>query len=171
MSAKKKGLSDEEVLKLVDGRANLVLYEDIANYDSVDDLLYPYGACIILYEMQVNPSIYGHWVLLHKRGKELDYFDSYGETIDNPLDFVPKNIRKKTNQDFAHLSQLILDSGYRTQYNDHQFQEFNPNIRTCGRYVALRLLLKDLSLKKFEKMFKGKNPDDTVVKLTEWINQ
>lgn len=171
MKKKEIGLSDEEVLRLVDGRANLVLYEDISKYKTIDELLYPYGACIILYVFQKKPFTFGHWVLIHKRGKELEYFDSYGKEIDYPLDEVPRNLKKQTNQDFAYLTNLIVDSPYRVQYNDHQFQNSNPKIKTCGRYVALRLLLKDLSLKKFEKLFKGTNPDDVVVMLTDWVHR
>lgn len=168
MKAKEVGLSDEEVLRLVDGRSNLVLYEDIHNYKTIDDLLYPYDACIILYVFQKKPYTFGHWVLMHKRGNELEYFDSYGKEIDYPLDEVPKNLKKQTNQDYAYLTKLIVDSPYKIQYNDHQFQESDPKIKTCGRYVALRLLLKDLSLKKFEKLFKN-NPDDVVTFLTDWV--
>lgn len=169
MNDKYIGLSDQEVLKLIDGRANLVLYGDISDYDTIDELLYPYDACIILYVFQNKPSIFGHWVLIHKRGKELEYFDSYGKFIDYPLKEVPDKLKKLTNQNYAHLSKLLINSPYRIQYNDYKFQDSDPNIKTCGRYVALRLLLKELSLKKFEKLFR-ENSDDVVTLLTSWIH-
>lgn len=165
------GLSDHELLQLVDGRANLVLYSDIKKYKTIDELLGPHKAAIILYVFQKKPFTYGHWVLIMKRGKELEFFDSYGSEIDSPLDEVPTNLKKQTNQDFPYLTKLIVESPYRIQYNEHQFQKRNPNIRTCGRYVALRLLLRDLSLKKFEKLFKGNNSDQLVTVLTEWVDK
>lgn len=163
------GLSDDQLLKLINGKANIVLYGEIENFKNIDDLLYPYDACIILYVFQDKPNIFGHWCLIHKRKKEIEYFDSYGKEIDYPLSEIKDVINKNNNQDYKHLSKLLIESPYRIQYNDHKFQELNPNIKTCGRYVALRLLLKDLSLKKFEKIFSN-NPDDLATFLTSWIH-
>ena len=51
-------LSDSQVLKLINGRANLMLYPDLHKYESIDEILKPYGACILLFEAKPK---YGHW--------------------------------------------------------------------------------------------------------------
>ena len=82
-------LTDSEVMKLVKGKANVILYHNIHKYRNLNQLLYPYGAAFILYEAK---PYYGHWVALmlaknKKTGKidTLEYFDPYGTYQDYTL--------------------------------------------------------------------------------------
>jgi hypothetical protein len=149
-------LSDTQVLKLIDGRANLVLYPDLHKYKSIDELLNPYGACVILYESKPR---YGHWCCIFKvNDKLLEYFNPYGGLDegfpDDSLEYIPMDFRLKSNQYYPYLSYLMYNSPYELSYNEHPFQKHGINIKTCGRHVSLRLVFRNLSLKQFHAAMK-----------------
>lgn len=172
-------LSDSEVLKLIDGKANLILYPNLHKYKSIEDILYPYGACIILYEAMPR---YGHWCCIFKVNSELlEYFNPYGGFHegfpDQTLKNIPMDFRLKSNQDYPYLSLLMYNSSYRLSYNEHPFQKHGDDIKTCGRWCALRIVLKHLSLQHFYdlveylKKILGVTSDQLVTLLTMYINR
>ena len=73
---------------------NTMVYNDMIDYGTVDDLLGPIGACAILYS--TSPS-YGHWTLLRKVDDDtLEFFDSYGDDVDHELDEIPyDNVKRE----------------------------------------------------------------------------
>jgi hypothetical protein len=160
-------LTGEQVLKLVNNNANLVLYSDLHKYDNVDDVLGQHGACFILFEWKKGV---GHWCCLCLRGKTLYFFNSYSGYPDDSLKKISKDFRDKSNQDFPYLSKLLYDSPYRLGYNEFKFQGKGGTVMTCGRWCALFILLKDVPLNKFAKLFKSKYGDDIVTALTMWVN-
>lgn len=153
-------LSDRDILKAVRNRTNIILYSELKNVKHIDDIL-KYNSCVILYEQTPGN---GHWVVLtlDENNNELQYFNSYGDYPDEFLHLVDEKLKKKLNEDYPYLSRLLLDSGYKLAYNDKQLQQLDDNIATCGRYVVLRILLKDIPLDKFIKIFKHKKytPDE-----------
>lgn len=161
-------LSDDDILKAVKGKTNIILYSDLPYVKNVDQILYPYGSCILLYE-QFPAS--GHWVVLtlNKKKNELEYFNSYGEHPDEFLQVVDDKLKKQLNEDYPYLSKLLLDSPYNLAYNQYKLQKEGNDIATCGRYVVLRVLLKELPLDTFVKIFNQPNmsPDDVAVDLTK----
>lgn len=162
-------LSDKQVLELVNGKANIILYPDLHKYHSIDDLLFPYGACFILFESQPN---FGHWCALIKLDNQnIEFFNPYGGYPDDGLEYIPPKFRIETNQDYPYLSYLMINSNYNLSYNEHRFQKHNKNIRTCGRWSAMRILLKNYSLDEFTNIFLNKNSDRLVTDLTSWINE
>ena len=162
-------LSDKQVLRIVKGKANIVLYPNLYRYQNIDDLITPYGACFILFESK--PS-FGHWCALIKTGdNDIEFFNPYGGYPDDSLGYIPEQFAKISNQDYPYLSRLMIDSKYNLAYNEHTFQKRNRDIRTCGRWSAMRILLKDYSLDEFTKYFLNKNSDKLVTTLTSWINE
>ena len=168
-------LSNHEVLKLVDGKANVILYPDLHKYDTIDEILDPYGACILLFEAQPH---YGHWCCVFKIGKNLiEFFNPYGGYPDDSLKHIPSRFRKISNQDYPHLSWLLINSRYDLSYNEHRFQSHGPDIKTCGRWCAVRLLCRNMPLDEFYKMIKHYtkmfklNGDEFVTLLTMYINK
>lgn len=171
-------LSDSEVLKLLDGRCNIILYPDLYKYNSLDEILEPYGSCILLFAFQIKPSIYGHWCAINKiSDNEVEFFNSYGGWPDDTLKHILGGIRKKSNQDKPYLSMLMLESPYQLSYNEYRFQKHGKNIKTCGRHCAIRSIFKDLSLEEYKKLLEtlGKklnmDMDELVTFLTIWINK
>jgi len=140
-------LSDRDLLRVLDGKANIVLYPDIANMGSLDDVLGPHGAAIILFCSR--PS-YGHWCALI-RGVGGDYgrvefFNPYGGFPDDSLELLDRAWAVRSGQDKPLLSLLMIESPYELSYNQYPFQEHSKNVKTCGRHCASRVLLRDLPL-------------------------
>ncbi len=146
-----KSLSNVEILKIIKNKANLVSYTNIHKFRSLDQLLNNYGACIILYETK---KMYGHWCCVFKLDNNtIEFFDPYGLMADRQLNFIDKNYKIESHQDYPYLTKLMLDSPYVLTYNHHPFQEYKKGVNSCGRWVALRLLFRNLDLDKFINMF------------------
>lgn len=149
-------LSDTQILNLVGGQANLIMYPDMHKMKSVDELLEPHGACIILYESK--PS-YGHWTALIKLNRnEIEFFNSYGDDNkihegipDAMLGYIPKAFRDKSFQNHTYLAKLMVESPYNLSYNQYNFQKDGEFIKTCGRHVGTRINMKNLSLDEYKR--------------------
>lgn len=175
-------LSNYDIEDLLDGQVNIVMYPDMHKYKSLDELLYPYKCCIILYETAPRK---GHWVCLtlrpdihmKKNGEcqiVLEYWNSYGSSKDDAttgmpddeLKFIPKDFAIESNQDYPYLTRLILDCNYKLTFNEFPFQKLKAGISTCGRWCVLRCLLKELSLEEFRDLFLGLYGDEYISLLT-----
>lgn len=168
---KQISLSNEELDEILGKDTLIYRYPMLAKYQNIDDLLGPNRECIILYMTGEN---YGHWTCLFEAPDgTLEFFDSYGYFIDDELDFNNDlHFRREQNQDYPHLTWLLYNSGYPISYNQYQFQSDNKDITTCGRHVAVRLLLRHLTLdeyKDFIDSFKD-DPDTVVTLLTSFVN-
>lgn len=160
-------LSDSDVMRLVEKKAKIVIYSDLNDFDSLDEVMGEHEACFLLYEFKKD---FGHWTCLFKMkdGKTIEFFDPYGIFPDTELDWIPKNFRKISGQDYPLLTSLLYYSPYNLTYNQHAFQKKGEGINTCGRWCALRLVFRELSLKGFVKLFKKTNGDDLVSILTSY---
>jgi hypothetical protein len=168
-------LSDKELLKIIDGKANLILYPQLINFRNIDEMLDPYGACIILFEAKPH---YGHWCCLFKISHTMiEFFNPYGGWPDDSLEYIPMEFRKQSNQDKPYLSELMINSPYELSYNEHAFQKHGKNIKTCGRWCGVRLALRYMSLEEFAEFIKKMtkllkiNGDELVTLLTMYVNK
>lgn len=169
-------LSDKDVLKIVDGKANFISYDELQYVKHIDELLEPYGSCIVLY--LTKPS-YGHFVSLNLVGPDenlLEAFDSYGYVPDDELldfDIDPK-MRQQLGEDFPYLLKLMYDSDYDLSFNEHKLQARKNDIKTCGYWAGTRALLKHLPLEEFVDIFQNNKlgtPDQIVVAINEDIKK
>jgi hypothetical protein len=145
----KVALSNKDILKLLDGKVNIVVYPNLYKYNSIDEVLGEYGACILLFEARPN---YGHWVCIFKIDHNtLEFFNPYGGLPDDSLKYIPKQFRLKSHQNIPILSLLMINSPYELTYNEFKFQKKNGDIRTCGRHCVVRLLFRYLDLYKYVK--------------------
>lgn len=163
-------LSSDEVKKLAPN-SKFVLYEDVHKYNNIDELLAPYDSIILLYEWIRKPHIIsGHYVTLNRLPDgQIEMFDSFGTKPDESLkelEEVPDAFKRMTNQDHKYLLHLLIDSPYKTSFNEYKLQ--NPAYSTCGRWCALRVNYKGLTLKQFVDMFlnKRESPDVIAVHMT-----
>lgn len=148
---KKVALSGDEVLRLTENKANLITYPELNKYDNIEEILKPFGACIILYETKKN---YGHWVCLIERGNNnIEFFDSYGKMIDHQLKFIPEHFRVESKQKYTLLTYLLLKSGKKIEYNNYKLQSTKNDINTCGRWCAIRIKLKHINIDDFANIF------------------
>ena len=106
--------------------------------------------CIILYQDSPNK---GHWVVIVRDKDEYLYFDSYGNKIDDPLNWVDVGLRKELNQLTPYLSKLLKNKPHK--YNNKKYQKENPQVATCGRhciFFTLNNRMNDLDLETYKKL-------------------
>jgi hypothetical protein len=166
---KTKSLSSSEVKRLCNGKVKIITYPELTKYKTLDQLLKPYGAIIILYLTSEN---YGHWVACFMRDKKnVEFFDSYGLIVDSELKFAPQYFRKEHNMVYPHLTYLLLKSGYKVHYNNHKLQSDKRDTSTCGRHCAVRIMLRHLKIEDYVKLLKNeyRDPDYIVTALTLFI--
>lgn len=168
-------LTGEEVLRLVDGKAKVLSYKNIQSIRDINELFEPYNAVIFLYETKDN---YGHWVALirHPPSKKfpkghIEHTDSYALMPDDELKFATAEFKKQNGMEYPKLLKLYYDSGLPVDYNNTRLQQKGGNIATCGRWVAMRILLRDLTLPEFIKFIKqskklGYTPDEFITAIT-----
>lgn len=172
-------LSSIDIENILDNKCKIILYPELINYSSIDELLKPYGCVIILYmhkKINNNNSFYGHWCCIFKikdKSKTIEFFDPYGHFCDDQLNTkaLDRHFRIENGLVYPLLSYLLFYTGtkYNLTFNHYKFQ--GPDSSTCGRHCCVRLLNKDLSLTKYNKYMKsfGINYDLLVTILTDNI--
>ena len=167
---KSYSLSSIDMMKMINNKANLITYPEIANYDNIEDLMGKDKAVIILYLTDEN---YGHWttVFLNPKEDTLIFFDSYGMKPDTEIKWIKNNpiLKEYPKDPLTRLIKLMSDSKYKIDYNDHKLQKTNNDIATCGRWVGIRLLMRNLTNEQFFELFKSYDnltPDDIVTLLS-----
>ena len=146
----KESMSDKDIKEHLGQDARIVLYSDLDNYNSIEELLPNEKSFIVLlYQDSQNT---GHWTgLIRFKGKIL-FFDSYGEYVDDELKWV-SNIQKcKIGVKRPYLTELINASPLDCLYNKFCYQSKKSDIATCGRHVCFFLLNcihKNKGLKKY----------------------
>ena len=137
----------------------IIKYADLDNYDDIYHLLSNRDFCFILTESEKNS---GHWTLLIRDDNNFEYYDSYGVSHKNILDYIPNYMNKKLGNNYSEDLGMIINSIKPTDkftYNKTKFQKDAPNINTCGRWCIARLSLylsDDLDLNEFTKLIKTK---------------
>jgi hypothetical protein len=168
-------LSDGDLRKVLGG-VRIVMYPDIHKMGSLDEVMGPNGAAIILFESR--PS-YGHWCAVFRgAGGDhglVEFFNPYGGYPDDTLKLIDKEFAAETAQDAPYLSKLMMRSPYRLSYNQYAFQKYGSGVKTCGRHCASRLLLRALSLDDYKDWIAGQaartgtDPDAVVSGITSQI--
>lgn len=165
----KKALSNHDIVKFFNGQIKILIYPQLAEYNSIDELLSPYGQVIILYLTSEN---FGHWVALFKIDRNnIEFFDSYSMKPDEELKMIDENIRYDTDQEIPHLSHLLLKCNYIIHYNDTRLQKMKNDVNTCGRHCITRLACKNLFIDDYIKLINsfGHSPDIMVTYFTRKI--
>lgn len=150
--AERYALSGEDILRIADGQCVVISYEDLHNLETLDSVLLPYDAVVILYQTSED---FGHWVTLLRRGNTLEFYDSYGLKPDEELD-LSNAFHKRVHEGkvVPHLSHLMKQDGYRVVYNKERLQKNLADVNSCGRYAALRVRLRNFSMNKFNGLLK-----------------
>lgn len=163
-------LSGEDIKRLLKGRCKIVTYPDLKQYKTIEDLLSPWGYCVLLYMTSAN---YGHWTCIIQHKDRIEFFDSYAMIPDTEFKEIPKEDRYKYNfHGFPYLTKLLYNSGYTIEYNHVPLQKLDDDVSTCGRHVAVRLLLRHIPLNNYLKIMTScvdATPDDIVIDLTNNI--
>jgi hypothetical protein len=163
-------LGDNEIKKYLP-TVPVMKYSKLSNYKTIEELLPENKTyCILLYEW--SPNV-GHWVALLRYNDQYEYFDSYGNKLDDPLNWVDLGIRKELDQNIPYLTNLL--KGKKILVNKIKYQKEDPEIATCGRWCIFRILSnknEDLNLKEFHTFFKkikkdllNNNKNDNIISI------
>lgn len=170
---KKYSLGDEDINKIIP-TLKIIPYNELLQYDTIDDALDEKGRLAILY--LTESENYGHWICLLKRKKGrneyIEFFDPYGNyKPDEESEWISNDRLKRFGQDSHYLTKLLRDSGLKITYSKAPFQQDKKNVNTCGRHVACRLYFKHLNLPQYTKMIQqsGMTPDNFVSKFTHGL--
>jgi hypothetical protein len=167
--------SDKDMMNLIEGKANLVTYPEIAKYKTLDKLLGKHRACIILYLSKPN---YGHWTCIFERTDEpghIIFYDPYGFLPDEELKFNSYQVNRQLGQDKPYLLMLMVKAENKYIYtsNGYRIQKMKKNNNICGRAVGLRLNFRNFGDEEFHNILtknKYYKPDDWITILTSFIN-
>lgn len=153
--------SDGNMRFVCEDRVNILSYRDIMKCDSLEEVLGPQGAAIILYETKPQ---YGHWVAFFRSGPhEVEFFDSYGFPPDSELQFVPKSMGC-----YPRLEELCRKAGFTCIYNKCKLQSDSSHVSTCGRWASVRVSMRKIKLEDFIGLFTktALPPDDYLTHMT-----
>ena len=158
-------LSEDDIRKIVDNEVNVISYEDLFSYGSIESALGPYKALIVLYEVQSHSE--GHWGLLYLQNNVLHFFDPLGIEMDKELDLIP-NFYKLNNhgEPTPHLTYLVEKSGYKVISNKTRYQKVDSHVNTCGRHCCVRLKFRHLDEEQYKKLWSVIPADKEVTELT-----
>ena len=159
-------LTDTDIQQLLGG-TSLFKYPELHEMSSIDDAFDAYGRAMMLYLTEDEHT--GHWVCMLKKGKEVEYFDSYGGyKPDDERKWLSKAKLEELGQDEPTLTRMLREAGYTVKYNPYKFQEEVNDMNTCGRHCVVRLLLGHLPLKEYARVVRGADvsPDEFVTAFT-----
>jgi hypothetical protein len=163
-------LSGEDIMRICDEKVKVMLYEDLADYTDIDQVLEPHDAVVILYRTTQD---FGHWVALLKTGeRQLEFYDPYGLKVDEELKLSDFHTRIHEDTEVFHLTHLIQNSGYRVKSNKERLQQKLEDVNTCGRYASMRVRLREFSMKRFNDLLtknRHYDPDFWISSLTLFI--
>lgn len=130
--------------------AMIIKYSDLSRYPTLHDVLPEVKSfCFILYEDSVNK---GHWTVISRPEEGIvEYFDSYGGYIDDPLRWIDKSQRVGLGQGTPMLAGLFRKTPEEVVYSRIKYQKQGPGINDCGRWCVLRtvMMMKGLNLEQF----------------------
>jgi hypothetical protein len=128
--------------------AKIIVYNDLAKYNSIDELL-PNDKSFIFMLIESSENK-GHWVGLCRYGDTCEFFDSYGGKPDSQLKWNSSTKNEALGQDEKYLTNLLAGHGGHVVYNPIKYQGAGGDINTCGRHCCFRI----------QNMRDGKNLDD-----------
>jgi hypothetical protein len=157
-------ISGDRISEVLGDKINVISYNELTKMNSLDEVLNPYRACVILFQTRDN---FGHWVLCFERPNgNIEFFDSLSYFPEDELNFISKSYKLKHGLGYPYLIKMLYESGRQIEYNDHKLQ--GDHSSTCGRWVIARYIMKDYDIDIFAKIFMNSalSPDDELVRIT-----
>lgn len=140
-------LSDGDLRKILGRRLGILTSADLSTADELpfDDQ----GRLVILFLEEPHE---GHWTcIMHSAdGKELYYFDPYGFAPDAVDGYVAPGLLPKLGVREKAVTDLLNKQALPWHRNPVDYQSEASTVETCGRWVATRLMHKNLSPAQFK---------------------
>lgn len=182
--AEAKLLSGDEVVELAGPSAKTLLYPQLADYSSLEELFQTYAnPVVILYMHSADPHPVGHWALLSSPDDgdhTIEFFDSYSMGPDDALKQYSEEWKEESGQDEQFILQLMHEwmqrhesAGGTVWMNEYKDQKHSPSVATCGRHVGLRGRYFRVPMQRYQDELHracreaGVTPDALVTRLTE----
>ena len=144
-----ESMSDFKIEKVLGDNNAVLMYSDLAKYQSIDQVLPTDKSFKIILIRETENS--GHWVALLRYTLNnqtiVELFNSYGLFPSDDLKFMSNSQNIQLGQDSKHLNRLLetaLKLGYNVIYNKYDFQKYSDSVHTyntCGRWASIRVLL------------------------------
>ena len=169
LKAEQIPLSGSDIERITEGKAQILKYSDLHQYNNIDELFGNKEAIIILYQKTSN---FGHWCTLFKspwKPETLYFFDSYSYQMDEEIKYSDEQLRLHDGQEVPHLTHLVQKSNYYLIQNKYQYQSKEHDINTCGRWASVRIRHMDMTPNDFKTFFtknKHYTPDFWISVLT-----
>lgn len=158
----KDDLTGTDVDYLTKGKANLLLYKDLLNYQSIFDAFGKFKGIILLFP--TTSDNFGHWVAILQTPstKTITHFDSYALSWTQELGYSSNQYVKRNI--LGEMYNQAQQQGWKVTYNKYRFQEMANSINTCGRHACLRVRFDYLNSDEYAKLFlKQKETADWLV--------
>jgi|ERR1700722_831439 len=163
----------KDIEYMLGGQVRVISYDELDNYNTIEELLHPYMSVVILYPNGPEGDV-GHWTCCFTSigSDRLEYFDSYGCFIDSKIEEYNAGDDRfhRPQPIYPRLLELILNSHYahNMHYNEFEFQSANIATACCGLWCVARLKSKHLNENMFRKLWldlpvKGKVLPDFLV--------
>lgn len=161
-----KAMTGEQITEYLGPEIKVIPYSKVAEYETLDDLLGPARAVVILFEMRKGN---GHWTCIFRHKNRVSVFDSLGIFPCDEVDFANPLFLIKSGQEKSHLRELLIECPWNLEWSQYRLQRSSPEISTCGRHVICRLQFPEKNAAQYAKMLrvKGKTPDE-IVTLAIW---
>lgn len=160
---------------------SVVAYDRIIHSPDLDSIFGNKRALIIFYPYaNHNNMTMGHYTCIIKNPmmKKIFYYDSLAYKPDQYKKFSPQRNELYPEQHNTLISHLleVAHKGYEIDFNHRQHQSRKSTVSTCGRHVAMRCTMVDLSNDQYHRELlkvkrkigdtKGKLMDSTIMRLT-----
>lgn len=142
-----KALSNDDLISILgyQFKDDVILYSDLDNYESIEDLLPEDKTFKIILVRDTEYS--GHYVAILRYSNTIEWFDSFALQPGEELNYTGSSINNELDQTKGEINDLLYDGkrrGYKIVYNKINFQEYSTDtktIATCGRYCLLRIIM------------------------------
>jgi len=164
--AKEYSLSDDDIRRLLGGSIKITTYPDLDKTQHLNELFDEKGRAILFFPQENQQS--GHWCAMIKKGREIEFFDPYGEEPDEQKEHLSSGKLQQLKMDQPLLSNLLDESGYKIYFNKVQLQQLKDCVNTCGRHCVSRLLYSKYPIKRYREIIRksGMAPDEFVIDVT-----
>lgn len=138
-----QSISDTDIFNYFghNGKEDTITYAELEQFNNLEQVLEKNKSFkIILIEEQENT---GHWVLILRYGKTIEFFNSYGTSPSYEIDLIDDKQNEQLGQDEKYLNKLLnlAMKKYKVIYNKKRFQKLENGVNTCGRHVLLRIIM------------------------------
>lgn len=159
-------LGDDDIRTLLGSGIRITNYTKLHEKHSINELFDRQGRGVLFYPQQNEQQ--GHWCCLIRKGREIEFFDPYGDPPDFQKDTISDRKLEQMNMDEPYLLRLLKNSNCKVIFNKEPLQELKNNISTCGRHIVCRLLHFRYPLRRYREIIRrsGNTPDEFVVKMT-----